>query len=393
MKALYNVINEKRKYSDICEYIEGRYPLMQVESNQDVYAPSNKKTYELEAGFILTTESSFDVFGSSKTGGYYVCIENIDSSDYNYFTVFAHNVTIIDGKKVEDNIEICEYDDLMYIVNNHSFIEYNEEYFLKHLNNNTSKLELVWEKTPNDVKEKYLPEFMEYIYEKATEKLEKIREYDRYSPYGGEDISYFPESYGECFSDMIRNYLPVSLKNVEEIIMSFISSKDANDSYVRTYQYIKNVANDDLVEDKLKGYYKDLIILNDAERMLELYEIDYKDMEETYSKLKKDIIFLWNKKFKTKKVRHKIDCLFESQADVHIEMFDLQIAINSYKNKIYNIENKTDKSELSKLSSLFFDVMGYKDIYSEYDIINGSLVIDDHNYYVFKKRLKEKIII
>lgn len=116
-EKLYEVIKTKN-FENICDYINKNFKQLKSEYGDDAYAPYTSDVYELKEGLNIRITTSFDIFGANKTGGYYVEIENLSLVRFGSFEVFSRCITILGGKKVEDRIIICDYDDLLHIVNN-----------------------------------------------------------------------------------------------------------------------------------------------------------------------------------------------------------------------------------------------------------------------------------
>lgn len=389
MEKLYEVVKTK-DFDKISKYIRENYELLKSECDEDAYAPSTLRVYKLNEDLVINVASGFDVFGANKTGGYYIDIEDILLMRFENFPVFSHNLTIIGDKKEENIVEICNYEDLLHTVNNLEPIIYNEEYFLKHLKNNSNNLDIVWTKMDSDIKKKYATEFMNFMYYKAMDKLNKIREYDRYSPYGGEDITYFPDSYGECFIDMIKSVGGIHKKEA----MLFLINKDENDIYVKKYVLAKKIVKDDIyVIELLKNYHENCQIVRKIHLNIDYWKSQKYKLSEYLIWVDSRIIKTKNTKIKTKNTKNNINELNNIRNNIEKDLFDIEINIEQNNNLLDRVEKIQNDSEIpniaktSEISKLFFDTMEnmVKDMYICDS--NGNTYIKNEYYDLFLKKI------
>lgn len=280
IKTIYNVAKKEMDFGKIRDFLDQNMTLISDDSCNEGYYKESTRKYSLTPSFNIVATYSFDIFGNNKTGGYFICIEDIMTEEMP--SIFEHSVTIIDGKREEDEKTICEkslIENFLEKIKEDS--DFSEENFVVLMETNSNNAISYWKNLPKDIrlKKTYIDFILETLYEKAIGKLDEIRDYDMISPYGGLDITYYPKSYGECFFDMAKKLLPfmeTTKKNYYAFLIEFIEKKDATDEYITSFK--KNVKlaniirkNKDIVEN-IKLYNSCLL----REETLERLEVDAK---------------------------------------------------------------------------------------------------------------------
>lgn len=397
LKKLYSYIEKTNNFEKICNYIKKEFALLECKEDMDAYAPCKKCKYDVMPGLMVVTNSVFDVLGSSRTGGYSVYLENYASvNDDNKFMIFENYITIINGVEEENTIEICRYEIFEHKIYTHSYdYDTSRECLVKNILYDTDNVGIVWKKAPIVAQNKYLYDFMDAIYNAAKIKLDKIREYDKYSPFGGEDITYFPMSYGECFVDMMREYIIPDIPNMKNTILKFIKLKDNDDPYITEYLLYKRILTDKDVIEKLKDYHSNLEKSLQLKREIDFYEDDVKKLEKELYITELKLRILSDRKIKFRKTRNIISELEEIKQELETELYNIYHKIEMLKDKISKAKYEMNYSNMIKVSNLFYRVMdGYDiEVFNRKDAFGENVYyISDAMYGIFLQEIRKKLI-
>lgn len=271
IREIYEITKQTQKYSEIEKFIKKNLKLVDFDGEDEAYYQGANDEYELTPILIVGLSYGFDIFGGNKTGGYAVYVKDITTDEV--FNIFDHNITVINGEKDEDDVVICDESIIATLQEKEDkSCSFNEETFVSLMETAHSTALKYWRHLPSDVRNKkeYVDFVMEMIYDKAVDKVISIRNYDDISPYGGMDITYFPQSYGECFFDKmqyLKPFMELDTKSFHKLILDFLSKKDEKDSYLLRYR--RNVA---LYKKYKKSMEEILKLYHNSQRRQELFE-------------------------------------------------------------------------------------------------------------------------
>lgn len=167
--------------------------------------------FHFEDGIHLTLTQSYDSFGSSVCRSANLSIGNI--TDEKTLEIWSMEYTCVD-EKVESGYHVASAEDVAAIIrfvnescNNWRASDHKQmllSYLKQYNTTGVTAYGLLDEGDPLKKDADILAGLADKIYAESAAQYSDIVSYDAISPYGGEDITYYPSSVVECFFDHFR---------------------------------------------------------------------------------------------------------------------------------------------------------------------------------------------
>ena len=184
-------------------------------------------------GFYIEKHFSHDTFNGMTAGVSNISLNNILTNKY--ITIYNQE-EFYNGKQriVEQDLianDEKEKKELFNYIDTFSQT-ITKENIIKYIEKNDINYYQLLDKSLK-VDEDIIKSVVEKIYDNSYWQYDEIVEWDRISPYGGEDISYFPKSSSHCFMDNLENeckgigiYQFCSKEEVKDLAYSIMINKD-----------------------------------------------------------------------------------------------------------------------------------------------------------------------
>lgn len=245
--------------SKVYNFISNNFEIIDIyqgqEENRVYYGNSNNRIW-LENGFYFEKHSFFDRFGNNTVGSTLLHLGNI---------VLEKTICIV--SKEMSRIDGVEENDYYFIVDRNSAKEELIGYIdslkqeilkddvIKYIRRFDGDMSLYL--TLNDELKRdkdIIDSVIIRIFEDSYREYREIKDYYMISPYGGEDIVYFPESASHCFMDNIKT-------RCEMIGLTKVISQNGMRDIA--YKTMIEKGETDYLRDKIKNYDKkaDLFLL------------------------------------------------------------------------------------------------------------------------------------
>lgn len=195
---------------NIISYInETMMPVMSdAGGNMNCIEGVSSDVFHFEDGIHLTLTQSYDSFGSSVCRSANLSIGNI--TEEKTLEIWSMEYTCVD-EKVESEYHVASAEDLAAIIrfvkescNNWSTSDHKQmllSYLHQYNTTGVTAYGLLEEDDPLKKDADILAGLADKIYTESAAQYSDIVSYDAISPYGGEDITYYPSSAAECFFD------------------------------------------------------------------------------------------------------------------------------------------------------------------------------------------------
>lgn len=424
--AILKKIKEEKDFSKIEKFLNENLEEIESDYTNEGYYVSSMSKFLLTTNIIIQIGSSFDIFGNSRTGGYYIFIQNVITEEK--YSLFDKNVTKYNNKEEDIEITIIENVDLINKIKD--MIEtdtdkiHTYEGFISLLKDKSLNTLCYWKKLPLKLRLKTKEFIFCYMYERAKEKRKDIIEYDKTSPFGGLDISYFPISDGECFFDLMKPlyffFEYFSKQEYYNELIKFIKKSNENDCFLKKYEdvmYLKTLFDKNILdinsfhfyfeksskeydlvsklEDKRKLFNKELETLKNL--LIEIEKAKKKEieilgklnpLENLVIRKKKITIKLKTKRISiliaTKEKRENLLVLFKKTKQV---ILTLEKEIETLNNDLILLLDYQHKNEIKLMIDYFFNDFISNDEYTIVDGMNKKIPI--RYYKSFVSKIKE----
>ena len=427
--VIMNLIKDMEKngnsFSTFEKFLQTNLKLIDEDYVNEGYYVSHNNCYSLTKNIFIETGSSFDIFGSSRTGGYYITISNLETNKS--FSLFDKDITVFNDGEESTQITILEDETIVEEINkmieNDKDNDFNEKTLSHLLEINSSKVLYFWKNLSLEKRLPFKKDIFSYMYKSAIEKREKIVDYDKISPFGGMDIDYFPISNGECFFDLMKTlFFFFNYKNKEEyynVLIEYIKEKDEKDAFLKKYEDImkikKEIENEVLSIDSFQVYFENeekeyelstkisslRKTLNEKVKLLKVSLEDISKIKELLNKLEDNLTnfeefllkindksskfgFSFKTKDKKKKLRIKTNLktknilyleettqklmkLFDETNEIRETIIYLENEIDELKKEMENTNVYENKEVVKKMISYFFDMEFPNGQYDETD--------------------------
>lgn len=275
---LLNYMEKNRKeltISKVYQYIIDNFKIIYKhdgqEQNRVYYGSSNIKLW-FENGFYFEKDQSYDLFGNSKLSGTTLSLGSILSDE-------ADEAMVICEKEVlnKDEQNECEQhfivDDtqskeqlITYIKSKQELSKDDVIDYIGSYEGDISCYKILNKELKKD--KDIIDSVISKIFKNSSWQYDEIIEYNKISPYGGEDIDYFPNSISHCFMDNVF----IQCDNIG--LTELLSEKEIQELSYNTM--IQNKQIDYLLE-KLEFYDEKVKLLKSEEEVFKLLK-KYKDL-------------------------------------------------------------------------------------------------------------------
>ncbi|MBN4069544.1 MAG: hypothetical protein COA82_11430 [Alkaliphilus sp.] len=359
IKGMLDYMDKRREelsLNKVFQYIMTNFKVLkqdiETETSRVYYGETNLKLW-LEKGFFIEKSSSYDRFGNKTLSINSLMLGNISLEES---MMLCQVETYEEGESVKDETyfvvdEEQEKEELLTYTNNLN-LDVTKEKAIEYISRFRGD-ESCYNSLPDELKrdQEVIGSVINKIYENSYLEYKEIEDYDMISPYGGEDISYFPDSISHCFMDNIF------IKSEEIGLSEVFSVEKIRDLAYETLiahgetDYLINILDKYKEKDELLKNKSEITNLlrkyNDILYVLDIYELDERESDLYSYECQKDdredelttektrlaslenINFSWVKKYLLKKKQHqecmqKISLCKENIRKIQRQLLDLR---------------------------------------------------------------------